>query len=130
MKRQLKVLFYEPQRLKRLSPNRVISEMATKDVAKLSAVITAVRSSPIGSFSGGGYWEAMHGAMSGIHEIRITGQRPWLFRFFCLVNREQSQIVVFAAAKKRRGELISAADYDLVLDLAEEARRETSRPSE
>lgn len=37
------------------------------------AVLAAVAAAPPKRFSGGGYWEAMHGEMTGWHEIRIDG---------------------------------------------------------
>lgn len=41
--------------------------------ARFYAVLEAVRDAPPPQFSGGGYWEAMHGEMGGYHEIRLTG---------------------------------------------------------
>ena len=41
--------------------------------AEFTAVLDAVAAAPPPRFSGGGKWEAMHGAMGGWHEIRLTG---------------------------------------------------------
>ena len=41
--------------------------------AEFTAVLDAVAAAPPPRFSGGGKWEAMHGAMGGWHEIRVTG---------------------------------------------------------
>jgi hypothetical protein len=41
--------------------------------AEFTAVLDAVAAAPPPQFSGGGKWEAMHGAMTGWHEIRLTG---------------------------------------------------------
>jgi hypothetical protein len=41
---------------------------------EFSAVLDAVAAAPPPQFSGGGKWEAMHGAMTGYHEIRLTGE--------------------------------------------------------
>jgi hypothetical protein len=45
----------------------------TKVEATMLAVLEAVRLAPPPRFSGGGKWEAMHGAMGGYYEIRVTG---------------------------------------------------------
>lgn len=39
---------------------------------KLRAVLVAVAAAPPTQFSGGGFWEAMHGKMTGFHEIAWT----------------------------------------------------------
>jgi hypothetical protein len=44
----------------------------TKVEARFAAVLEAVRAAPPPQFSGGGYWEAMHGDMGGYYEIRLT----------------------------------------------------------
>jgi len=44
--------------------------------ARFAAVLEAVREAPPPQFSGGGYWEAMHGDMGGYYEIRLTGPGP------------------------------------------------------
>jgi hypothetical protein len=51
--------------------------------AKLVAVLEAVRAAPPPTFSGGGKWEAMHGAMGGYYEIRVTGPGRQHYRLFC-----------------------------------------------
>ncbi|SEO09711.1 hypothetical protein [Cryobacterium luteum] len=54
--------------------------------AKVYAVATAVAGAPPNRFSGGGYWEAMHGDMTGWYEIRVDGPRREHFRLFCLLD--------------------------------------------
>jgi len=49
-------------------------------------VLDAVAAAPPPRFSGGGKWEAMHGAMGGWHEIRLTGPGREQFRLFCLLE--------------------------------------------
>jgi len=39
--------------------------------AKFAAVLVAVAKAPPHRFAGGGYWEAMHGDMTGWHEVRM-----------------------------------------------------------
>jgi hypothetical protein len=54
--------------------------------AEFTAVLDAVAAAPPPRFSGGGKWEAMHGAMGGWHEIRLTGPGREQFRLFCLLE--------------------------------------------
>jgi hypothetical protein len=54
--------------------------------AEFTAVLDAVAAAPPPQFSGGGNWEAMHGAMSGWYEIRLTGPGRDQFRLFCLLE--------------------------------------------
>jgi hypothetical protein len=54
--------------------------------ARFASVLDAVAAAPPPRFSGGGLWEAMHGAMSGWYEIRLTGPRREQFRLFCLLE--------------------------------------------
>jgi hypothetical protein len=50
------------------------------------AVLEAVRAAPPPQFSGGGKWEAMHGAMNGYYEIRVTGPGRTHYRLFCRLD--------------------------------------------
>jgi hypothetical protein len=55
--------------------------------AKIVAVLDAVAAAPPPSFSGGGFWEAMHGTMAGYYEVRVPGPGQRLYRLFCLLDR-------------------------------------------
>jgi hypothetical protein len=60
---------------------------------ELVAVLDAVAAAPPPQFSGGGKWEAMHGEMTGYHEIRLTGPGREQFRLFCLLeNAEDDEL--------------------------------------
>jgi Txe/YoeB family toxin of Txe-Axe toxin-antitoxin module len=59
---------------------------ATKVEATILAVLEAVRAAPPPAFSGGGKWEAMHGAMAGYYEVRVTGPGRRHYRLFCLLD--------------------------------------------
>ena len=63
----------------------------TKVEATLLAVLEAVRAAPPPAFSGGGKWEAMHGAMAGYYEIRVTGPGRRHYRLFCLLDNGTEQ---------------------------------------
>ena len=61
--------------------------LPSKPAAEIIAVIMAVRDAPPPSFAGGGKWEAMHGDMAGIFEVR-SRQGDRLHRLFCLLDRK------------------------------------------
>lgn len=63
----------------------------TKLAANLFAVLDAVAEAPPPQYSGGGKWEAMHGAMGGYYEVRATGPGREQFRLFCLLENADGQ---------------------------------------
>ena len=58
----------------------------TKVTANLLAVLDSVADAPPPQYSGGGKWEAMHGAMGGYFEVRASGPGREQFRLFCLLE--------------------------------------------
>jgi hypothetical protein len=50
-----------------------LDAIPTKIAAEIHAVLDAVAEAPPPAFSGGGKWEAMHGWMAGVYEIRVQG---------------------------------------------------------
>src|SRR3954447_24826013 len=90
--------------------------------ATILAVLEAVRNAPPPQFSGGGKWEAMHGAMGGYYEIRATGPGRTHYRLFCRLEngwaaelRERGfgepQIVVITGLSKPNATMFSDRDY-------------------
>jgi hypothetical protein len=90
--------------------------------AKLVAVLEAVRAAPPPAFSGGGKWEAMHGAMGGYYEIRVTGPGRQHYRLFCMLDNgsheelaergfDAPQIVVINGMVKRNASLFTDGEY-------------------
>ena len=55
-------------------------------------MLEAVRAAPPPAFSGGGKWEAMHGAMAGYYEIRVTGPARRHDRFCLLDNGTEQEL--------------------------------------
>ncbi len=58
----------------------------TKIGAQLIAVLDDVADAPPPRYSGGGRWEAMHGGMAGIYEVRAQGPGREQFRLFCILE--------------------------------------------
>lgn len=94
--------------------------------AEMQAVLEAVAEAPPPSFSGGGKWEAMHGDMAGIYEVRVQGGGR-NHRLFCLLERDAgdlggSSIVCISGLSKPRREAAKGRDYRLIRNLVEEFR--------
>jgi hypothetical protein len=70
----------------RVPAEEFLDSCPSKIDARFNAVLEAVRAAPPPSFSGGGYWEAMHGEMGGYYEIRLTGPGRRQHRLFCLLD--------------------------------------------
>jgi hypothetical protein len=94
----------------------------TKVEATILAVLEAVRAAPPPAFSGGGKWEAMHGAMAGYYEIRVTGPGRRHYRLFCLLDNgterelaergfDRPQIAVINGMVKQHMTEFSDGDY-------------------
>jgi hypothetical protein len=95
--------------------------------ATMLAVLDAVAAAPPPRFSGGGLWEAMHGAMHGYYEVRKGGSpNRTQYRPFCLLENpadgselrrrglSQPAIVVVTGLMKPWMTTLSAADYSAV----------------
>ena len=99
--------------------------------ARFNAVLEAVREAPPPQFSGGGYWEAMHGDMGGYYEIRLTGPSRRQYRLFCILDSGNSkelhergfdlpQIAVITGMVKQPGTKFSNRHYAKVRKLGGE----------
>lgn len=95
--------------------------LPTRVEARIDAVLEAVRAAPPPKFSGGGFWEAMHGEMGGYYEIRVRAGND-LHRLFCILDNADAkglkergfsapQIVVLNGMTKPIGTRFSDADY-------------------
>lgn len=93
-----------------------------KVAARFDVVLDTVRRAPPPQFSGGGFWEAMHGTMNGYYEIRITGPGRMQHRLFCILDNadqeglerrgfDKPQIAVINGLSKKSGERLSDAEY-------------------
>lgn len=106
--------------------------------ARFHAVLDAVRDAPPPQFSGGGYWEAMHGDMGGFHEIRLTGPGRRQYRLFCVLDNadpnelrkrgfDGPQIAVITGMVKDSGKKFSDRDYAKVRELGDRYAKEFPR---
>jgi hypothetical protein len=97
--------------------------------AKMLAALQAVAEAPPPAFSGGGYWEAMHGAMAGYYEVRVDGPRRQHFRLFCVLERAGRDlglggpaIVLLTGMVKAFRTTFSSGDYRKVRQIGDEYR--------
>ncbi|NNB92754.1 hypothetical protein HI113_02360 [Corallococcus exiguus] len=102
--------------------------------AKLLAVVKAVADAPPPAFSGGGKWEAMHGAMAGLHEVRADGRGRRHYRFFCVLERDGAalglggpSLVLLTGRTKAFRTVLSENDYAKVRALRDEYQRRRPR---
>ena len=102
--------------------------------AQLVNSLNMVAAAPPPRFSGGGLWEAMHGAMGGWYEIRLTGPRREQFRLFCLLENGSSEelakrglrrpaISVITGMRKPWRTAFTERDYQRVRELGNEHQR-------
>ncbi|MFD4431328.1 hypothetical protein [Nocardia sp. NPDC058497] len=101
-----------------------IEALPAKARAKAKAALIAVAAAPPKRFSGGGYWEAMHGEMTGWFEIRCDS-RPLHYRIFCrldyeAIGRDKPLLVVVGGLTKAYGTTFSRAEYQTIRDLGAE----------
>jgi hypothetical protein len=93
--------------------------------AKFVARLIAVAAAPPHKFAGGGYWEAMHGDMTGWHELRCNGRDRSQHRLFCLIDAAaqgatKPWLVVITGMSKPFRTIFTKADYKAVRDLGDE----------
>jgi hypothetical protein len=98
----------------------------------LLSIIHAVVDAPPPRFPGGGMWEAMHGSMAGIYEIRTRGPNRRLYRLFCVLERrapglDVPSLVLITGKSKPVGTRMDEAEYDEVRELVREYYSRTPR---
>lgn len=102
--------------------------------ARMAAVLKAVAEAPPNAFAGGGYWEAMHGTMSGYYEVRVDGRDRRHYRLFCVLERDGAELglggpslVVLTGMEKAFRTTFSERDYARVRRLWDEYRKRVPR---
>jgi hypothetical protein len=101
-----------------------LDALPDKCAAEVQAVLDAVAEAPPPSFSGGGKWEAMHGAMAGMYEVRVHCE-GMNHRLFCVLERDAidlggSSIVCLGGLSKRPREAARDRDYKQIKRFADE----------
>jgi hypothetical protein len=104
-----------------------LDKVPPKIAAEIHAVLEAVATAPPPAFSGGGKWEAMHGDLAGLYEIRVR-QGRMLFRLLCLLDREGDDlggpsIVCLGGLTKPSGSAADPRDYRMIKQFAAEFRK-------
>lgn len=89
------------------------------------SVLTSVAAAPPRRFSGGGYWEAMGGDMSGWFEVRADGPDRRHYRLFCRLDYQaqgavKPLLVVITGLDKPFRTTFNDRDYAKVRQLGDE----------
>ncbi len=113
-----------------------MEQLPVKVRARIDAVLEAVAAAPPPSFSGGGFWEAMHAPMTDYHEVRVRGDVPggskMNFRVFCYLDRAgpglpRPAIAIISGMTKSPRTGFTPADYANVREVAERYRATNPR---
>ncbi len=104
-----------------------LETIPAKVAAEIHAVLDAVATAPPPAFSGGGKWEAMHGDMAGLYEVRVQGGGK-NHRLFCLLVRNAtnlggSSIVCLGGLSKPRRQAADPKDYKQIIEYRSEFNR-------
>jgi hypothetical protein len=103
-----------------------IDALPDKIAAEIHAVLTAVAQAPPPAFSGGGKWEAMHGHMGGLYEVRVQGG-GMNHRLFCVLDRGEDlggpSIICIDGLSKPRRQPATDRDYRRIKRYADEFRK-------
>lgn len=115
------------------APGRVFLDGCDVSVqANFRAILMAVAAAPPYRFAGGGYWEAMHGEMTGWFEVRRQGRDRSQHRLFCLIDADavgarKPWLVVITGLSKPWRTVFPDTDYRRVRDLGDEYRSRNPR---
>lgn len=106
-----------------------MNECPTEVRSHFRNVLIAVATAPPPKFAGGGYWEAMHGDMTGCYEVRKK-RNGLHYRLFCLLDEDEAgvhRLVVLAGMTKPDGTVFSDSDYAEVRELGDEYKARSPR---
>lgn len=84
------IVYYKTNRGE-LPAEEFLDGLRSKVAARFDVVLDTVRDAPPPRFSGGGFWEAMHGTMNGYYEIRLTGPGRMQHRLFCILDNADTE---------------------------------------
>ena len=117
----------------RLPAREYLQSLPTNIRARIRAVAIEVAAAPPMRFSGGGYWEAMHGDMTGWFEIRVDGHpNRSHYRVFCLLDYDSGEgmplLVLVAGRTKPFRTTLRDSDYAAIRALGDRYRALIPRP--
>lgn len=119
---------------KQREPGRAfLNSCPDKIRATMRAVLIAVAAAPPKRFSGGGYWEAMRGDLTGWFEIRVDGPpNRTHYRLYCILDYEAQGVdkpllVVIDGRSKPFRTALSDRDYRAIKALGREYRSRQPR---
>ena len=106
--------------------------------ARFERVLDDVACGPPLEYRGGGYWQAMHGSMTGWHEVRIKGPGRELYRLYCLLEKGTAEelahrglprpaIAVIDGRRKPAKTAIPEEEYAAIRKLGEDHKRQFPR---
>ena len=98
---------------------------------RFDAVLDDIAQGPPLEYRGGGYWEAMHGDMTGWFEVRLDGPGREHFRLFCLLENgspdelarrglPKPAIAVIDGRRKPFRTELSASEYAVISEMGVE----------
>jgi Txe/YoeB family toxin of Txe-Axe toxin-antitoxin module len=101
-----------------------LDRLSQQIAAEILSILDVVSNAPPPAFSGGGKWEAMHGPMSGIYEIRVQGGGQ-NHRLFCILDRKAEDlggpsIVVIGGLSKPKRTAAKPRDYAAIVGFRDE----------
>lgn len=102
--------------------------------ARLRAVVAEVAAAPPIRFAGGGLWEAMHGDMRGIFEVRIDGTpRRTHYCPYCVLDHkakgfDKPVLAILDGRRKAFRTVLTAHDYAAVKEYADDYWSKNPRP--
>jgi Txe/YoeB family toxin of Txe-Axe toxin-antitoxin module len=104
-----------------------LNSLPAKVAAEINAILDAVAKAPPPAFSGGGKWEAMHGEMAGVYEVRVrsSGANHCLFCLLVRASRrnDASYIVCLGGLTKPIRSPAQPRDYVRVMQYVDEFRK-------
>jgi hypothetical protein len=104
-----------------------LDHIPAKCAAEIQAVLDAIAAAPPPAFSGGGKWQAMHGEMAGLYEVRVQcGGRN--HRLLCILERDAadlggSSVVCLGGFSKPPRSAARPQDYRTIRRYADEFAR-------
>lgn len=120
-----RVVFYSPDSNSLPLGEEYLNSCPRGIRGRFLTLLVAISEAPPFRFSGGGFWEAMHGEMTGWFEIRIDSTKSKHYRLFCVldheaVNYEERLLVVITERTKKYRTTLEPNEYRKIKKLGVE----------